>query len=166
MKKLTIAGGCFWGVQAFFDSIPGVIKTSVGYMHGPAETAYYEAVCKSSGHAEVVYIEYEETKTSLKKLLEYFYSIINPYSINKQGGDEGIQYRTGIYYYDENDKIIVKNFIKEKQTQTDKKISIEIKAADTFYPGEEYHQKYLEKNPAGYCHINLTSALNKIGIKK
>ncbi|MBR6322093.1 MAG: peptide-methionine (S)-S-oxide reductase MsrA, partial [Lachnospiraceae bacterium] len=101
MKTIYLAGGCFWGVQKFFDQFPGVVKTEVGYANGPDSAPSYREVCDNSGHAETVRIDYDEQEISLTKLLKYYFMVIDPLSVNRQGHDSGIQYRTGIYYTEE-----------------------------------------------------------------
>ena len=98
MKTIYLAGGCFWGMQKFIDQFEGVLRTEVGYANGPSKAPSYEEVCRSSGHAETVKIEYDEEKITLTELLRYYFAVIDPLSVNKQGNDRGIQYRTGIYY--------------------------------------------------------------------
>lgn len=98
MKTIYFAGGCFWGVQKYFDQFDGVIATAVGYANGPDTAPSYQDVCNSSGHAETVRIDYDETRISLDDLLKYYFLVIDPVSVNQQGEDRGIQYRTGIYY--------------------------------------------------------------------
>ncbi len=166
MRSIIFGGGCFWGIQAFFDKIPGVKETSVGYMHGNGDNPTYEEVCASSGHVEVVKINYDNSIVSLETLLDYFYGVIDPFSLNKQGNDKGIQYRSGIYFEDKKDGDVIKLFIESKQKGSDKKIVIETLEARDYFKAEEYHQKYLEKNPGGYCHINLVNELAKIGLEK
>ena len=101
MKTIYLAGGCFWGVQKFFDQFDGVVSTEVGYANGPDSAPSYQDVCNNSGHAETIRIDYDEDKISLKELLNYYFMVIDPLSVNKQGNDRGIQYRTGIYYVSE-----------------------------------------------------------------
>lgn len=156
MKKIILAGGCFWGVEEFISRIPGVISTEVGYANGRTLNPTYEDVCyKNTYFAEVCYVSYDENKLSLDSLLDKFWSIINPTTLNRQGPDVGSQYRSGIYYVDDADlDIILKS--KEKLHQSyDKKIVTEVEPLENYYTAEEYHQKYLKKNPGGYCHIKL-----------
>lgn len=156
MKEIVFAGGCFWGVEEFFSRIEDVIKTEVGYANGNIENPTYELVCRTeTGFAEVVHIIYDESKVKLDYLLNKYFSIIDPTSLNKQGNDRGTQYRTGIYYYDENDIDIIKEKISEEAKKYDKEIVVEVEPLRNYYPAEEYHQKYLKKNPFGYCHIKL-----------
>lgn len=157
MKKIYLAGGCFWGVEHYFSLIRGILKTEVGYANSNIENPSYEDVCKGRSVAsETVFIEYDEAKISLEKLLAYFFRIIDPTSLNKQGHDEGIQYRTGIYYVDVTDKVIIDQAIKELQEKYEEKVLVEVMELGNFYRAEEYHQEYLYKNPNGYCHLPLS----------
>ncbi|WP_077368138.1 peptide-methionine (S)-S-oxide reductase MsrA [Anaerosalibacter sp. Marseille-P3206] len=156
MKKIVLAGGCFWGVEEYMSRIDGVIKTKVGYANGLKENPTYQEVCTgTTGHAEACFIEFDENIISLEKLLFRFWRIIEPTWLNKQGGDIGHQYRTGIYYIDKEDIPVIESTLKVEQEKYDKPIVTEIKPLTSFYEAEEYHQKYLKKNPNGYCHINL-----------
>lgn len=157
MKEIYLAGGCFWGLQAYFDLKDGIKETIVGYANGNTDNPTYEQVCtNSTGYAETVYIKYNEEEVSLNKILEIFWKVIDPTIINRQGGDVGTQYRTGIYYIDDKDVSIIKESFKIEQLKYDKPIVTELEKLKNFFPAEEYHQKYLEKNPNGYCHIDLT----------
>ena len=153
MQTMYLAGGCFWGVQKYFDQFEGVIATEVGYANGPEEAPSYRDVCNSSGHAETVKIEYDPEVISLTELLGYYFMIVDPLSVNKQGNDCGIQYRTGIYYTDENQLPEIKDVYKEQEEKAGAELAVEMEPLKNFYTAEEYHQKYLEKNPGGYCHI-------------
>lgn len=154
-KTIYLAGGCFWGLEKYFKTIYGVLKTSVGYANGNKENPTYEDVSyHHSGHAETVEITYNPNRVSLSFLLEQFYRVIDPTSLNRQGNDEGIQYRSGIYYVDQEDLKVVEHSIKNLQKEYQKKIVIEVLPLYNFTKGEEYHQNYLEKNPSGYCHIS------------
>ncbi|MBQ6361879.1 MAG: peptide-methionine (S)-S-oxide reductase MsrA [Lachnospiraceae bacterium] len=153
MKELYLAGGCFWGMQKFFDQFQGVKETETGYANGPAAAPSYQDVCRDSGHAETLRIVYDEQQITVTELLQYFFMVIDPLSVNKQGGDAGIQYRTGIYYTEEKDLQTIKNFYDRKQEEIGKPLAVELLPLENFFPAEEYHQKYLEKNPGGYCHI-------------
>lgn len=157
MKEIYLAGGCFWGLQAYFDLKSGIKETIVGYANGHTSNPTYEQVCtNSTGHAETVYIKYDENEIMLNRLLELFWKVIDPTSLNKQGGDIGTQYRTGIYYTDEKDIGIIKESLEKEAKKYTKAIVTEVGELKCFYPAEEYHQKYLEKNPNGYCHIDLS----------
>ncbi|MBQ4341497.1 MAG: peptide-methionine (S)-S-oxide reductase MsrA [Clostridia bacterium] len=153
MKTLYLAGGCFWGTQRFFDQFDGVTHTEVGYANGPAGSVTYEEVCKSSGHAETVRVDYDESVLSTAKLLEYYFMVIDPLSVNKQGGDEGVQYRTGVYYDDPSLLPDIEAAFKKEQAKYEKPMAVELLPLESFCGAEEYHQKYLVKNPTGYCHI-------------
>lgn len=155
MKKITLAGGCFWGVEAYFSRVKGITKTVVGYIDGISQNPSYEEVCNGSGHAEAVYIEYDKSVIDLNKILKHFFRIIDPTQRNRQGNDIGKQYRSAIYYYDQEDMEVAKQFIESVKRNYKKPIQTEVLLASTFYEAEEYHQKYLDKNPYGYCHIDL-----------
>ena len=162
IKDIYLAGGCFWGVEEYFARVDGVIDSVSGYANGSFDNPSYENVCNNSGHAETVHITYDSTKVSLDTLLKYYFRIIDPTSVNKQGNDRGVQYRTGIYYQNEEDKEIALNAIKEEQKKYSKPIVVEVEKLKRFDKAEEYHQDYLKKNPNGYCHINLNKASEAI----
>ena len=153
MKTIYLAGGCFWGMQKFLDQFSGVLRTEVGYANGPDFAPSYEEVCRSSGHAETVLVEYDEEKLPLEKLLDFYFMVIDPLSINKQGNDRGIQYRTGIYYTEDSQLPEIQKVYKEQEEKAGAKLAVELEPLHNFYSAEEYHQKYLDKNPGGYCHI-------------
>ena len=153
MKTIYLAGGCFWGMQKFFDQFDGVLRTEVGYANGPDKAPSYEDVCADSGHAETLRIDYDETRISLAELLKYYFMVIDPLSVNRQGHDEGIQYRTGIYYTDESLLPDIRSFYQAEERKAGTKLAVELEPLRNFFSAEEYHQKYLDKNPGGYCHI-------------
>lgn len=156
MKEIYLAGGCFWGIQAYFDNINGVVNTVVGYANGITENPTYEKVCKGdTKHAETLCIQYNEKIIDLYKILDYYWKVIDPTSLNKQGEDKGNQYRTGIYFNNIIDLNTIKISLENIQKKHKNKVVTEICELLCFYPAEEYHQKYLEKNPNGYCHIDL-----------
>lgn len=153
-KEIYLAGGCFWGTEQYLQYIKGILATEVGYANGNTENPTYEEVCrKDTGHAEAVKVEYEDTVIGLPYILELYYDVINPVSVNRQGGDVGSQYRTGIYYIDEQDVPVIEGSISKLQENYKEKIAIERLPLNNYYKAEEYHQKYLDKNPGGYCHI-------------
>ena len=157
-KNIYFAGGCFWGVEEYFSRIPGVHDVGSGYANGNTENPSYEdVVYRGSGHAETVHVQYDPDKVSLKTLLEHFFGIINPFSVNRQGPDIGTQYRTGVYYTDEADIETIQAVFDAEQSKHDKKVAVELLPLKHYFPAEEYHQKYLKKNPNGYCHIDLGS---------
>ena len=153
MKTIWLAGGCFWGMQQFFDQFEGVLRTEVGYANGPDRAPSYEDVCADSGHAETLRIDYDENVISLTALLGYYFMVIDPLSVNRQGHDEGIQYRTGIYYTDESILPEIEKVYGAEEDKAGAKLAVELEPLRNFFPAEEYHQKYLMKNPGGYCHI-------------
>lgn len=153
-REIYLAGGCFWGVEKYLSLLEGVIATEVGYANGDTENPSYEEVCRcGTGHAETVLVRYDTHKIGLDFLLEQFYDIIDPTSLNKQGADVGTQYRTGIYFTDQADLPIIKRSLDKLQSKHSSVLAIELKALENYYPAEAYHQKYLQKNPGGYCHI-------------
>ena len=153
MKTIWLAGGCFWGMQKFFDQFEGVLRTEVGYANGPDKAPSYEEVCADSGHAEALRIDYDENLISLTELLKYYFMVIDPLSVNRQGHDEGIQYRTGIYYTDETLLPEIRAVWQAEEEKAGAKLAVELEPLRNFFSAEEYHQKYLDKNPGGYCHI-------------
>lgn len=153
MKTIYLAGGCFWGMQKFFDQFDGVVSTEVGYANGPDQAPSYAEVCQNSGHAETLKIDYDEKLISLEEILNFYFTVIDPISVNRQGNDIGIQYRTGIFYTEKSVlDTIHKVFNREEQNQG-KALAVVVEPLKNFFSAEEYHQKYLDKNPGGYCHI-------------
>lgn len=156
MKKIVLAGGCFWGMEAYFKRIKGIEKTEVGYANGHTLEPSYKEVCSNTtGHAEVLVVEYDEMMISLETILSKLWKVIDPTLLNRQGGDIGSQYRTGIYYEDEADLPVILASKEEEQKKYEKPIVTEVEPLKYYYPAEEYHQDYLTKNPGGYCHIHL-----------
>lgn len=156
MKKIVFAGGCFWGVEEYFSRINGVINTKVGYANGNTLNPTYDEVCSGlTNHAEACEIDYDKSVVSLKELLDKFWLIVDPTIKDRQGPDVGTQYRTGIYYIDKDDLDTILESKNLEQAKYEKPIVTEIKPLKYFYSAEEYHQKYLKKNPNGYCHIPL-----------
>ena len=157
LKTIYLAGGCFWGVDAYLKRVAGVYSTESGYANGDTKNPTYEQVCKeNTGHVEAVQVVYDTTKLSLEGLLEEFFDIIDPTVLNRQAGDVGTQYRTGIYYTDTAEKEAIKIFVQNKQNFYEEPIVTEILPLENYYKAEEYHQDYLEKNPDGYCHVDLS----------
>lgn len=158
MKEIYLAGGCFWGVEEYMSRIDGVVDTEVGYANGTKENPTYKEVCTgTTGHAETTYVKFDENIISLETLLNRFWRIIDPTLLNRQGGDIGNQYRTGIYYIDKEDLPIINKTLEEQKPKYDKPIVTEILELRSFYPAEDYHQDYLKKNPGGYCHIDMNA---------
>ena len=153
MKTIYLAGGCFWGVQKFFDQFDGVADTETGYANGPEQAPSYRDVCASSGHAETVRIRYDPDRITLTELLDNYFRVIDPLSVNRQGEDRGILYRTGIYYTEEDQIAEINAVMRGQEKKYGTKLAVETEPLKNFFPAEEYHQKYLDKNPGGYCHI-------------
>ena len=154
-KQIYLAGGCFWGVEKYLSLIPGVLETEVGYANGRTSNPSYEDVCTGlTGFAETVRVKYDSVRIGLTEILELFYQVIDPTSVNRQGNDIGEQYRTGIYYTDEADKPIISGSLILLGESLSKPVAVELKKLENFYPAESYHQEYLDKNPGCYCHIS------------
>lgn len=160
MAIATFAAGCFWGVEAAFRQIPGVISTSVGYAGGSMENPSYEQVCTDqTGHAEVVQVEYDPSKVSYEQLLNVFWENHDPTQLNRQGPDVGTQYRSGIYFHSPEQEAAAKAS-KEKLEESgkfNKEIVTEILPAPIFYKAEDYHQQYLEKRGLASCHVSFNN---------
>lgn len=154
-NTIYLAAGCFWGAQRYFDCLEGVISTEVGYANGKTVAPTYEQVKhENTGHAETVRVEFDPERITLSELLQQYFKVIDPVSLNKQGGDVGTQYRTGIYYTDPADLNTIETELSELQTHYSEPLAVEAMPLENFYTAEEYHQKYLDKNPTGYCHIS------------
>ena len=153
MKTIYLAGGCFWGMQKFLDQFEGVMETEVGYANGPDVKPSYEDVCRSAGHAETVRVVYDEEILPVEQLLDFYFMVIDPLSVNRQGGDSGIQYRTGVFYTEEAQLPAIRRVFAREREKAGAPLAVEIEPMRNFFSAEEYHQKYLEKNPGGYCHI-------------
>ena len=158
MKEYDIwfAAGCFWGAQKFFKLVDGVIFTEVGFANGyTVDPTYKKVYTDTTGHAECVHVRYDAEKVPLRVLVELFLKIVDPFSINRQGEDEGTRYRTGIYYEDsERDLPEIEKVIRPFEEKEGKRVAVEIEPLHCFYRAEDYHQDYLDKNPGGYCHLS------------
>lgn len=160
-KTIYLAGGCFWGTEKYLGNVRGVINTKVGYANGRTENPSYEQVCRNNtGHAETVKVEYDDEVIGLRCLLRLFFDVIDPTALNRQGHDTGTQYRSGIYYADPSEKAVIKEELALLQKRFDSPVVVECLPLLNFYPAEEYHQNYLDKNPSGYCHINWEKIRN------
>lgn len=151
-KKIVLAGGCFWGLQELIRKQPGVIKTTVGYTGGNVENPTYE---HHEGHAEAVEIEYYPERTSYRQLLDFFFRVHDPTTLNRQGNDVGTSYRSAIFYSNEEEKREAEDFIElvNQSKRWKGPVVTTLEPLKTFYKAEEYHQDYLQKNPDGYtCH--------------
>ncbi len=154
MKEIFLAGGCFWGLQRYFDHVTGVVKTQVGYANGTIQNPTYDDVCcGNTNFAETVWVQYNESVIDLSGILELYFHAVNPTLKNRQGNDVGTQYRTGVYYTDEEDLQTIREFVCREQKKYDAQIVTEVEPLKNYYAAESYHQKYLEQNPGGYCHI-------------
>lgn len=154
MEKACFAAGCFWGVQFYFDQEPGVVASSVGYTGGHTESPTYEDVCyTNTGHAEVVLIEFDPSKVTYADLLRHFFRMHDPTTMNRQGPDVGEQYRSAIFYFNDEQRTVAERVKEELAQEFSDPIVTEITAAAIFYEAEDYHQKYTEKTGRGACHI-------------
>lgn len=154
VREIYFAGGCFWGTEHFFQQIRGVVATEVGYANGKTENPTYEQVVShTTGFAETVKVKYDATQVDLKLLIDLYFKTIDPTSLNKQGNDRGDQYRTGIYYTEKGDDVVVKEEVQKLAKNYNKPVVVETIPLKNFYKAEDYHQEYLDKNPGGYCHI-------------
>lgn len=154
MREIYFAGGCFWGTEHYFKQVRGVVATEVGYANGNTEQPTYEEVyADTTGYAECVHITYDEDVVSLELLLRLFFESIDPLSLNQQGGDIGTRYRTGIYYSLEDDLPTIRRVYSQVAQSLGAELAVEVGPLRNFFTAEEYHQDYLDKNPAGYCHI-------------
>ncbi len=154
-REIYFAGGCFWGTEHFFKQVRGVVRTEVGYANGDTENPTYQQVKTSTtGFAETVRVRYDDQVVGLQLLLDLFFMTIDPTSLNKQGEDEGSQYRVGIYYVDSDDLSVIQAAVSKLALQYDSPIVLEVEPLRNFYNAEDYHQDYLDKNENGYCHIN------------
>ncbi len=158
LREIVLAGGCFWGVDAYMARLYGVAETECAYANGHLENPSYKKVCEgNTGHAEVVKITYDPGRISLRALLEQFFSIIDPTQRGRQANDIGDQYRNGIYYIDPADLAVIEEVRDEVARQYTKPLATEILPLTSYYAAEEYHQDYLDKNPNGYCHVSFAA---------
>lgn len=155
LAKIHLAGGCFWGTEHFFKQVRGVVSVTPVYANGNIENPTYEEVCSdTTGFAEAVEITYDLNAISLRKILQLFFITIDPTSLNQQGNDIGSQYRTGIYYQNEKDKIIAESALKRlAKHYAPKPLVVECEPLKNVFVAEESHQDYLEKKPNAYCHV-------------
>lgn len=156
LKKATFAAGCFWGVEATFMKVEGVVQTEVGYMGGHTESPSYRDVCTDrTGHAEVVHLTYDDSIVSYDRLLDVFWNAHDPTQKNRQGPDVGTQYRTAIFYHDEDQRMIAERSraAMDASGRFKRPIATPVDKAGPFWRAEEYHQKYLQKKGLNTCHI-------------
>jgi len=156
-KEIYLGGGCFWGIEAFYSQVPGILETKAGYANGKIKNPTYEQVCTGeTGFAETVYVKYDPSAIPLEAVLNIFFEVVDPTTLNSQGNDTGTQYRSGIYYIDDNDRAVISAALRKEAKKHREPVVTEVKKLENFYPAENYHQKYLEKNPSGYCHIDMS----------
>ena len=161
MSEIYLAGGCFWGLEEYFSRINGVTKTTVGYANGTTEATDYQQV-HTTDHAETVHVTYDEAVISLTDILRYYFRVIDPLSINKQGNDVGRQYRTGIYYSVDTDLPVINKAVASQKKKLGTELAVEIEPLRNYILAEDYHQDYLKKNPGGYCHIDVSRAADPV----
>lgn len=158
-REIYLAGGCFWGTEAYLKRIPGVLETEVGYANSTVDDPAYEEVCSGeTGAAETVRVIYDAEVLPLPLLLAAYLRTVDPFSLNRQGNDRGTQYRTGIYWIDDADRVAVTSALVNLACTSGRNPRIEAAPLVNFYPAEAYHQDYLGRNPFGYCHVNLADA--------
>lgn len=162
----TVAGGCFWCIEAPFEELRGVVSVTSGYCGGDVENPSYEAVCREeTGHAEAVQIEYDPDELDYEDILAVLFTVHDPTTVDRQGPDVGSQYRSAIFYHDDAQKEAAESFIAELEEDGiyDDPIVTEVSPLETFYEAEEYHQNYFEKNPSStYCQVNINPKLSKL----
>lgn len=162
IKEIYFAAGCFWGAQHFFAQVHGVREAVAGYANGrtgweegTAAPTYEEVYTDKTGFAETVKVVYDAQKTSVQELVSLFFTIVDPTSLNRQGGDVGTRYRTGVYYTDAAERSVIEAVFEEEQQRHSALLVVELEPLRNFFPAEERHQAYLDKNPGGYCHVPL-----------
>lgn len=154
IQRAIFAAGCFWGVQHYFDQIPGVVGTVVGYTGGHTKNPTYEQVCaQQTGHAEAVLVSYDPTQVTYETLVRHFFRMHDPTQLNRQGPDIGDNYRSAIFYVDDDQRTIAEKVRDDMQQYTDKPIVTQIAPEGVFYEAEDYHQKYTERTGRGACHV-------------
>ena len=163
-KSIVFGGGCFWCTEAVFELFPGVKNIMPGYAGGKMKGPTYEDVCTdTTGHAEVVRIEYDDSQITFDQLLKIFFAMHDPTSLNRQGADTGTQYRSIILYNNDDEKRAINAFVNNAQKGYSNKIVTEVKKLDVFYPAEDYHKKYYDNNPSqAYCNIVIGPKVAKI----
>jgi len=153
IETITLGGGCFWCLEAVYEQVDGVLSVQSGYSNGHLREPSYEQVCEgNTGHAEVVNVQFDADKVSLREVLEIFFSIHDPTTLNRQGNDVGSQYRSGIYWHDEAQRAVAQSVTDEANAELKGRVVTELAALDNYWPAEAYHQHYFERNPSqGYC---------------
>ena len=155
MKEIYFAGGCFWGAEKFFRLIDGVLETQVGFANGNKDhPTYREVYTDTTGFAETVRVRFDPQVVSVRELTGLFLQMIDPFSVNRQGEDEGTRYRTGVYFTDPSDAPEIASAFSEVERAMDRPLAVERMPLRNYFPAEEEHQRYLDKNPSGYCHLS------------
>jgi len=157
LKTIYLAGGCFWGTDAYMTRVLGVAETESGYAngHAPLPVTYEEVCTEKTGYAETVKVVYDKTRVTLAEVLDEFFSITNPTTLNRQAADKGTRYRSGIYYIDDADIPVIQAAIDRVQTGFPDPVVTTIEPLVNYQSAEDYHQNYLDKNPTGYCHVQF-----------
>ena len=166
-SRVVLGGGCFWCIEAVYRNVKGVLSALSAYTGGKRPNPTYENICSgATGHAEVVDIRYDADTISLSEILEIFFVIHNPTTLNQQGADKGTQYRSVIYYGSDDEKHVIENSIERHQSKFDSKIVTEVSPLEEVYPAELYHQNYYAQNSSqGYCQIVIAPKLQKFMMK-
>ncbi len=166
MQQALLGGGCFWCTESVFLQLKGVEKVVSGYAGGVTQDPSYEDICTgNTGHAEVILVDFDETQITFKQLLDVFFAIHDPTTLNRQGNDIGTQYRSVIYYFNEQQKAEAEQYIEQLKADG-LPIVTELSPSPTFYPAEEYHQNFFAKNPSqGYCNFSIPPKLLKLRTK-
>ena len=153
IETITLGGGCFWCVEAVYEQVDGVVAVESGYSNGHVKEPSYEQVCEgTTGHAEVVRVQFENTKVTLREVLEIFFAVHDPTTPNRQGNDVGPQYRSGIYFHQPAQRAVAQTVIDEVNQAIGGRVVTELAPLDNYWPAEPYHQHYFERNPnQGYC---------------
>ena len=166
MQQALLGGGCFWCTESVFLQLKGVEKVVSGYAGGVTQDPSYEDICTgNTGHAEVILVDFDETQITFKQLLDVFFAIHDPTTLNRQGNDIGTQYRSVIYYFNEQQKAEAEQYIEQLKADG-LPIVTELSPSPTFYPAEKYHQNFFAKNPSqGYCNFSIPPKLLKLRTK-
>ena len=162
-ERIVLGGGCFWCIEAVYRNVKGVISAVSAYTGGARANPTYENICSgATGHAEVVDISYDADTISLREILDIFFAIHNPTTLNQQGADKGTQYRSVVYYANEDEKAVIEDSIKKHQAEFSEKIVTEVSPLGEVYPAEAYHQNYYNLNSSqGYCQVVIAPKLQK-----
>lgn len=154
MTRAIFAAGCFWGVQYYFDQVPGVTRSRAGYTGGHTKNPTYETVCShTTGHAEAVELEFDEAVVPYETLVKHFFRLHDPTQLNRQGPDVGDNYRSAIFYTNEDQRAVAETVVQQTQMNIEKPIVTEITSESAFYEAEDYHQKFTERTGRGACHV-------------